>query len=347
MPQNKKQETIVYMDSPAGENPSQQIPVKNIVISDKAYMDSMTGENPLSSNPVKDYVIYEDKKYYIHPIYNQYGASKSGKVINHQTMRKLVGRQNHNGYLSISVKTINKTKQKTMQAHRFIYECFHGQIPSDMVIDHINNIKDDNRIKNLQMMTQQDNCLKSAKNRDYGFAADNHKNRKCVKATNCETKETSYFKSVYSVKEHLGINPGLVQMVAEGLNKCKTAMSKMNHQSYIFEYIDEAELPDNHLKSSNIRRRKYTDEEKRINQKERIKKWQQQSFTCPHCNKQLKNGSKYTHKKSCIPKTLNKRDSVDLTEDEKQLIDEKYNAMMNKIQRKQIPYYTKLQQHFE
>ena len=78
-------------------------------------------------------------------------------------------------------------KQKTCIAHKFIYECYHGIIPNNMVIDHINNIKDDNRIKNLQLMTQQDNCLKSAKHRDYEFAANNHENRKCVKAINCET----------------------------------------------------------------------------------------------------------------------------------------------------------------
>ena len=215
-------------------------------------------------------------------------------------MSKLVGHKNHNGYVTISVKTINATKQKTIQAHRFIYECFYGIIPNEKVIDHINDIKDDNRIKNLQMMTQQENCLKSTKNRDYEFASNNHSKRKCVKAMNCETKEVSYYKSMYSIKENLGINPGLVKMVAEGLNRCKTAMSKMNHQSYIFEYIDEEELPDNYLKSSNIRPRKYTDEEKRLIQKERTKKWQKQTFTCPNCNKQLKNGSKYTHKKSCI-----------------------------------------------
>ena len=46
------------------------------VISDREYMDSINGENL-----VKNYVIYEDRKYYIHPIYDQYGASKSGKVI--------------------------------------------------------------------------------------------------------------------------------------------------------------------------------------------------------------------------------------------------------------------------
>ena len=265
-------------------------------------MENQKSENQLLDSSTKklsnNTLIINGKKYYIHPIYNEYGASKSGKVIYFQTMNKFYGTNNHTGYLLVAVKS-NDNKRKTMQAHRFIWECFFGVIPNGMVIDHVNDIKDDNRIKNLQLMTQQENNLKSAKKRDYTFAANNHKNRKCVQATNCETKEVSYFNSMNSIKEHLGINPGLVKMVAEGLNMCKTAISKMNHQAYIFEYIEQEELPDNYLKSSNIRPRKSTDEEKRMNQKERAKRWQQKTSTCPYCNKQLKNGSKYRHKKSC------------------------------------------------
>ena len=49
-------------------------------------------------------------------------------------------------------------------------------------------------------MTQQANCKKSAKNRDYSFAANNHKNRRCVNATNINTEEVSYFISIYAVQ---------------------------------------------------------------------------------------------------------------------------------------------------
>lgn len=36
---------------------------------------------------------------------------------------------------------------------------------NDRVIDHYNDIRDDNRLSNLQLLiTQQENCLKSAKN---------------------------------------------------------------------------------------------------------------------------------------------------------------------------------------
>ena len=51
--------------------------------------------------------------------------------------------------------------------HRFIWECYNGLITDGLIIDHINDIRDDNRLCNLQLMTQQENCKTSAKNRDY------------------------------------------------------------------------------------------------------------------------------------------------------------------------------------
>ena len=312
-----------------GSQSTMSNPTRNIIISDKAYMDYMSGENSLLPKTVKNYVIYNEKRYYTHPIYTSYAASKSGKVINCQTMRKLIGRKNYNGYMQIFLKMNNK-KQKTNFVHRFVYECFHGIIPDGKVIDHINDIRDDNRIKNLQIMTQQENCLKSAKNRDYGFAANNHKNVKCVKATNCETNEINYYHSTYKAGKELGINPGLIKMVAEGLNKCKTGISKFNQQAYCFEYIDENELP---TKSVSV-------------------KWRKQTFTCPNCKKQMQNGSKYNHMKSCgepiesFELDIKMKESDDeFTENEKQLIDKKFNAMMKKINNGNFPYKKHLHEH--
>ena len=276
-------------------------------------------ENVLDYSDGANTVFHDGKTYYIHPIHTKYGCSKDGYIINSKKLIPRKGNLQHNGYLLVSVKS-DDNKQKRMQAHRFVYECFHGVIPNGMVIDHINDIKDDNRIKNLQMMTQQENCLKSAKKRDYAFAATNHKNRRCVKAINCKTNEINYYHSIYKTGKELGINPGIIKMVAEGLNMCKTAISKMNQQAYIFEYIDENELPSESVPV----------------------KWRKQTFTCPNCNKQMQNGSKYNHKKSCR-KPIESND--EFTEDEKVLIDKKYNTIINKIKNGNFPYKKHLQEH--
>ena len=43
---------------------------------------------------------------------------------------------------------------KKYYIHRFVWECFHRLIPDGKVIDHINNNKEDNRLCNLQLITQ-------------------------------------------------------------------------------------------------------------------------------------------------------------------------------------------------
>ena len=59
---------------------------------------------------------------------------------------------NQKGYREI---TINR---KTYSLHRLIYETFNGKIEDDsLVIDHINTVKDDNRLENLRLVTQSEN----------------------------------------------------------------------------------------------------------------------------------------------------------------------------------------------
>ena len=116
------------------------------------------------------------------------------------------------GYMTCCVRKYGQKGQKGYQVHRFVWEYFNGIIPEGKVIDHINDDKEDNRLCNLQLITQQQNCKKSAKDRDYSFTVENHKNKKCVKATNIETNEVSYYNSLYATQQHLGINVGIVNL---------------------------------------------------------------------------------------------------------------------------------------
>lgn len=142
---------------------------------------------------------------------------------------------------------------------------------TDKVIDHISDNKKDNRLSNLKLITTQENNKKSEKNRDYTFVQNNHKNRKYVRAINLNTTQFLYFNSLYSVKQHLRINFGMVKMICRGLNSCKSTYSK-NYNKYTFPYITEQQLPKDY-KSDNKRPRKISEEEKNKNRIESIKKW--------------------------------------------------------------------------
>ena len=86
-------------------------------------------------------------------------------------------------------------------------------------------------------MTQQQNSKKLAKNRDYSFVANNHANRKKVKATNINAQEEILFRSMSAAGKQLRINAGTIKMVCEGINHYKTGISKIDGQPYKFDYV--------------------------------------------------------------------------------------------------------------
>jgi hypothetical protein len=56
------------------------------------------------------------------------------------------------GYISIGI------NRRVLKAHRVIWLMVHGEWP-DGEIDHINHIRDDNRLENLRVVTRRDNQL--------------------------------------------------------------------------------------------------------------------------------------------------------------------------------------------
>ena len=68
----------------------------------------------------------------------------------------------HNGYYLVCLH--KQSTQKNYYIHRLVFEAFNGQIPENMQVNHINEIKTDNRLSNLNLMTCKENINYGTRN---------------------------------------------------------------------------------------------------------------------------------------------------------------------------------------
>jgi hypothetical protein len=80
------------------------------------------------------------------------------------------GRPKDGGYRSIEMKGIKKGRIVRIREHRLAWAFVHGDWP-EMALDHINGVKDDNRIANLRLATTAQNNMnrRKGKNNKSGF----------------------------------------------------------------------------------------------------------------------------------------------------------------------------------
>ena len=87
-----------------------------------------------------------------------YYASKKGVMISVKTRKEMKLRvHNKTGYHSIYIYDDQLDKPKNHYWHRFVYEAIKREISEGLKIDHINEIKSDNRLKNLELVSHQKN----------------------------------------------------------------------------------------------------------------------------------------------------------------------------------------------
>lgn len=98
-----------------------------------------------------------------------YQASNLGRVKSLKRFRKgendclvsvkeriLKPQLNHRGYYRVAL--CKNSKLKAYRVNRLVYEAFNGSIPEGLQVNHINEIKTDNRLENLNLMTHKENC---------------------------------------------------------------------------------------------------------------------------------------------------------------------------------------------
>lgn len=96
-------------------------------------------------------------EYLNHPYWVKFKANEEGDIIGPRGF-VLNPSIHHTGYSVITVRGNGEMAQ--MRCHRLIWECHHGLIEdSSLVINHINCIKTDNRLENLELVTSSRNSF--------------------------------------------------------------------------------------------------------------------------------------------------------------------------------------------
>ena len=170
----------------------------------------------------REYIEFKDIKFYFHPYHKDYLASRCGKILSLKQKEKRIlrlGKNGKNNYLIFCLS--EKNKRKYHLVHRYVFECFNGEIPKGKVIDHYDFNRKNNSISNLQLLSPKENHHKS--------------HCKKVISLNIESGEEKIFNSFNKAAEFYQIHKSTVSMICRKINKsCK---SKKDGKCYQFSYL--------------------------------------------------------------------------------------------------------------
>lgn len=136
---------------------------------------------------------------------------ESKKGVNKNTVAGFI---NDNGYMIIGI------NQKEYRAHRLAWLYVYGYIPE--YIDHINNIKDDNRLVNLRPATKQQNAF----------------NTKIYSTNTSKVKNVSWSKSRSKWKSYIKLNGKQIHLgyTIDFFEACCMSLSAISRYHKEFSY---------------------------------------------------------------------------------------------------------------
>lgn len=157
-------------------------------------------------------------------VYDNYEVSSMGRVRNVKTGRILKPQKNKDGYLQVGLcKNGNKKK---VSVHRLVAFAFieNDDVENKNDVNHINELRHDNRVENLEWMTHKENI-------NYGNHTEHMAKTKCKKIMGKSLMENKVivFKSITQA-EKFGFDAS---------NICKCCKGKLKqYKNYVWNYIN-------------------------------------------------------------------------------------------------------------
>lgn len=138
--------------------------------------------------------------------------------------------QNHSGYCH--VKLSKNSKVKTFLVHRLVAEAFVSNPLSKETVNHKNEIKTDNRAKNLEWMTPKENTNYGTRNERAGKAS----GRTRGKPVQQFTQNGEFVAEYWSAREA----SRQTKIPQSGISHCANGSSRHSHAGgYIWRYKEE------------------------------------------------------------------------------------------------------------
>ena len=122
-----------------------------------------------------------------------------GRKVEEKILKPLITR---NGYYLTGL--YKNSIRKFYYVHRFVWEAFNGTIPEGLQVNHINEIKADNRLSNLNLMTCKENCNWGTRNERSAKKHINGKKSKPVLQFTLDNILIKEYPSINQVERELG-----------------------------------------------------------------------------------------------------------------------------------------------
>ena len=118
-------------------------------------------------------IIHGDSLEELKKLEDRYSIFPNGTIINKVSGKEVVFSKDHKGYLKARLYTSlskHKDGRKPYRQHRVVAMKYLSDYSSSLQVNHINGIKDDNNIKNLEMVT-------NSQNAKHGWGLESNKDR--------------------------------------------------------------------------------------------------------------------------------------------------------------------------
>ena len=150
---------------------------------------------------------------------NNSRAIKKGRILKPST--------SHSGYYQIVLS--KQSIRKSYKVHRLIWLAFYGSIPEGYEVNHINEIKTDNRVSNLNLMTAKENLNWGTRNERIAKKRINGKGSKPVLQFTLDDDLIKEYASVMQVEREKGFdNTNIVKSINKRMALNGSIKNKIN-----------------------------------------------------------------------------------------------------------------------